>query len=241
MARKCEVPGTPRTKIRAELSSSGSDVRPAGLTPHKKSTPRSYGMGIVFCITNGAHRLPPRCPEQSHQSTAPLFRFCAPFAFLREVCCGTFDMDVQLWYGRIGVTTSFAAYLVLLHVWRLQVRTAVGLALALDPLGDLFLGSGESRCWVRGSFVCLMGKTSRAPWASSARDVSLREQCKFVLLALFWQTEHAADSHKNNLWATCPGNQPQVKTTNVKTTGSQRTDDVGQPASTPEACSVDFG
>ena len=36
MARKFEVPGSPRTKIRAELSSNGSDVRPAGLTPHKK-------------------------------------------------------------------------------------------------------------------------------------------------------------------------------------------------------------
>ena len=52
MARKFDVPGSPRTKIRAELSSNGSDVRPAGLTPHKKSTPRSYGMGIVFCISN---------------------------------------------------------------------------------------------------------------------------------------------------------------------------------------------
>ena len=62
MVRKCEVPGSPRTKIRAELSSNGSDVRPVGLTPHKKSTPKSYGMGIVLCISNGTHRLPPRCP-----------------------------------------------------------------------------------------------------------------------------------------------------------------------------------
>ena len=47
------VLGSPRTKkIRAELSSNGSDVRPAGLTPHTKSTPRSYGMGIVFCTSN---------------------------------------------------------------------------------------------------------------------------------------------------------------------------------------------
>ena len=84
MARKFEVPGSPRTKIRAELSPNGSDVRPAGLTPRKRSTPRSYGMGIVFCISNCAHRLPPRCPGQSPHSTAPLFRFSAPFAFLRE-------------------------------------------------------------------------------------------------------------------------------------------------------------
>ena len=110
------------TKIRAELSSNGSEVRGAGLTSQKKSTPRSHGMGIVFCISNGAHRLPPRCLEPSPHSTAPLFRFSAPFAFLREVCCGTFYMDVlQLWYRRIGVTTSFPAYLVLLHVWRLEV------------------------------------------------------------------------------------------------------------------------
>ena len=128
--RVSPVQGSPGTKIRAELSSNGSDVRPAGSTPHKKSTPRSDGMGIVFCITNGARRLPPRCPVQSPYSTAPLFRFSAPFAFLREVCYGTFHMDVlQLRCGRIGVTTSFAAYLVLLNVWRLEVRTAVGLLL----------------------------------------------------------------------------------------------------------------
>ena len=66
----------------------------------------------------------------STHSTARLLRFSAPSAFLRGGMLRYIFMDVlQLWFGRIGVTTSFAAYLVLLHVWSLEVRTAVGLLL----------------------------------------------------------------------------------------------------------------
>ena len=84
MARKFEVPGSPRTKIRAELSSNGSDVRPAGLTPHKKSTPRSYGMGIVgrreFPGSLGRHSLRLlQCGAWACSSTSSAnHHFCVP-------------------------------------------------------------------------------------------------------------------------------------------------------------------
>ena len=62
MARKFEVPGSPRTKIRAALSSNGSDVRPAGLTPHKKIDAEVLWNGISGRREGpGSHeRLPPR-------------------------------------------------------------------------------------------------------------------------------------------------------------------------------------
>ena len=62
MARKFEVPGSPRTKIRAELSSNGSVVRPAGLTPHKKNHAEVLWNGDRWSERRpGSHeRLPPR-------------------------------------------------------------------------------------------------------------------------------------------------------------------------------------
>ena len=42
------VRGHPAQKIRAESPSNGSDVRPAGLTPHKKSTPEVLWNGDRF-------------------------------------------------------------------------------------------------------------------------------------------------------------------------------------------------
>ena len=64
MARKFEVPGSPRTKIRGELSSNGSDVRPVGLTPHKKKIHAEVlwnGDRLSEREGPGSHeRLPPR-------------------------------------------------------------------------------------------------------------------------------------------------------------------------------------
>ena len=80
---------------------------------------------------------------------------------------------------------------------------------------------------------CERGKKSAAPRAG--------QFCFAGVVVAVVETEHAAYSHNENLWVTCPGSQPQLKTIKVKTTGSQRTDDTCLPASTPEASSVDFG
>ena len=117
-------------------------------------------MGIVFCVSIGAHRLSPRCPEQSPHSTAP-FDILLPSHFFGRYA------TVHFFHGRTAALVRaywrYDFHCVPRPAARLVDRTknSSWSVLALDPLVDFFLGSGESEMLGPG-FMCLSGRSPRS-------------------------------------------------------------------------------